>query len=351
MEYKQASSFNSSVRSVHFHLSTGCRSEANALKEYSRWEADPAGYSRGERVDVSRLDISVDLLEEFFTWQTTRRHVSEQHALASAGYLRWWAHQFRGADLRRITLHGHVKPALEHAETARRYRVIALKAFCTWLRREKGLLTRAEDPAIDLQVPPARPAQQHRRRGADRDVVQLVLGRLAELATQPAAKSSRWEFKGNRWQVVHDVVKVLSTTGLHISELRRLVAGIGSLRQPTPRQRAEGAVAVLTVQHKSDDLHVIAITDIAVQAAAERLIAEGALPAHATITRTLKGVGAQFAPGGLRHSFGTWLVEDGAPIEHVSEVLGHRSSATARRFYVDVGSAARVVTPKLKLVR
>lgn len=328
------------VNGVHFHLSTGCRTEANALKEFSRWEADPSGYSRKERVDVTTVAITVPLMEEFADWQLEREHLSPVYVSNCASYLKAWALAFEGRDLRRLDMHRDVKPLLEKRwTTARRFRAIALKAFCSWLRHEKGLLLKANDPASDLQVPAARPAQQHRQRAVGRDVVRACLAKLEHGPTK-------------------DAITVLSESGLHLTELRRFVdEAIGELREPTPDQRAQGAVAVIVVRHKSGDLHPVALTQQSTVEALQRLRAERHLPCHETLTKYVNEACdaakvARFKPGGLRHSFATWLVEDGVPLDKVAELLGHRSSVTTRRFYAQFGSQARVVAaPMLRVVR
>lgn len=326
------------VNGVHFHASTGCRTEANALREFARWEADPQGYSRKERVDVTTVTITVALMEEFHDWQVERKHLSEVYAANCASYLKAWALAFAGRDLRRLSMHTDVKPLLERWDTGRRFRVIALKAFCSWLRHEKGLLSKVNDPAVDLQVPPARPAQQHRQRAVGRDVVRAALAKLSG--------------------PTKDAVTVLSESGLHLTELRRFVeAADGELREPTPDQRSQGALACLVVRHKSGDFHPVALTQQSTVDALQRLRAERHLPCHQTMTDHVAAACAAakvpaFKPGGLRHSFATWLVEDGVPLDKVAELLGHRSSVTTRRFYAQFGAQARVVSaPLLRVVR
>lgn len=327
------------VNGVHFHASTGCRTEVNALKEYARWEADPMGYSRKSRVDVSTVTITVPLMEEFHDWQVERKHLSGVYASNCATYLKAWALAFAGRDLRRLSMHTDVKPLLEKWPGARRFRVIALKAFCSWLRHEKGLLTKANDPAVDLQVPAARPAQQHRQRAVPRDVVRACLAKLEHGPTK-------------------DAVTVLSESGLHLTELRRFVEDAdGELREPTPDQRSQGALACIVVRHKSGDFHPVALTQQSTVDALQRLRAERHLPCHETLTNYVREACdaaevQRFSPGGLRHSFATWLVEDGEPLDKVAELLGHRSSSTTRRFYAQFGAQARVVAaPMLRVVR
>jgi integrase len=54
-----------------------------------------------------------------------------------------------------------------------------------------------------------------------------------------------------------------------------------------------------------------------------------------------------FQLGALRHSVATWLTQAGVPLEQVSRYLGHASSSTTRRHYVDQQAAALVLPQRV----
>ena len=60
---------------------------------------------------------------------------------------------------------------------------MALKGFTAWLRREKGLLKRGEDPTLDLQVPHAEPEKLRRRKAVPFAHVQKLLGTSDKVAS------------------------------------------------------------------------------------------------------------------------------------------------------------------------
>lgn len=320
------------IHGTHFHISTKCRTERAALKELERFEADPAGYRPQAREATRTVVVTPELIDEYERWQRDVKRTTPSHARDCARYMEAWMHHFANRDLRRLSLHDDIKPALDVWKTARHGRIVALKGFTAWLRREKGLLTRADDPTLDLQVPPSRPEKLRRRKALDRAVVEATLPHL------PAE--------------VRDVVLVLAATGLHVSELRRFATGEGELFEPT----STDAVANLAVRHKTGRLHVVALASQETLEAAQRLRTKG-MPGHSVLWFALRDAcDAAGKPrwnlGTLRHSVATWLAEAGVPLHDISEQLGHRDPRTTGDFYRDMGHSAKVLpVPKLRIVR
>jgi integrase/recombinase XerC len=58
------------------------------------------------------------------------------------------------------------------------------------------------------------------------------------------------------------------------------------------------------------------------------------------VTKVFKRVGMKVTPHQLRHSYATSLLNSGAPIVDVSELLGHSSMATTQ-IYTKLGSALK----------
>ena len=59
------------------------------------------------------------------------------------------------------------------------------------------------------------------------------------------------------------------------------------------------------------------------------------------ITRLFKSVGIKATPHQLRHSFATHLLNNGARISDVSELLGHETMATTQ-VYTKLGSVKKM---------
>lgn len=320
----------------HHHVSTRCRTERAALAELARWEEDPTGYEPQAAARQGAAVITGELINDFKAWQLEVRKVSPTHARDCAHYLDDWMAHLAGKDLRRVDLHRDIKAQLDVWATARKVRIVALKSFTAWLRREKGLLARNEDPTIDLQVPPSRPEKLERRKAVSRAVVEAVLPHLRA--------------------DVRDLVVVLAATGLHSTEVRRFAAGEGELHQPTPAQQTQGVVAYLTVKHKTGRLHPVALVSEDVLAALLRLRAKG-IPAHSTVWFCLRDAcdAAQvvrFNAGVLRHSVATWLHEEGYGLDLIAQLLGHRDKRTTDDFYRDMGHTAPVLrVPALRIVK
>lgn len=308
------------VAGRRYHVSTRCHSYAAAMKHLERFEADPAGYRPGgDAVMDVPLRLTRELALEFRTWQIEVRGNTTKHANEMSHRLAEWLEDLKGADLRRASLREHIKPALERRTTGRQHRIIALKAFYAWLRKEKHLLTHGQDPTIDLPVPSPRPEKLKRRKVVPKGNVEKVLRQLTG---------------GER-----DCLLILANTGMHVTELERLVRSRES--EVTPRKGR--TLAIITFRHKRGDDHSIAITSQEVLDAVRRLREAGEMPRRFSgkvkAACAAAGVDA-FGPGVMRHSYGTWAVEQGVAPADVARVLGHKDQSTTRRFYLDTAALA-----------
>lgn len=323
------------VAGTPFHVSTRCRTERAALKELERFEASPHGYRPGgvpRKAPSGPVALTAELIVEYVDWLENVKRTTRDHALDCERYLGQWADVFDRRDLRTLTLHEDIKPALAAWPTARKTRVVALKGFTAWLRREKGLLERRDDPTLDLQVPQSKPEKLRRRKAIPFSVVQATLPKLPD--------------------DVRDLVLVLAATGLHVSELRRFAQGEGGLHEPLPAQRAQGVKATLSVRHKTGRLHVVALTTDEALEAAKRIAKAGKVASHSTQWWALREAGASWNVGSLRHSVATWLHEAGWSLQAIAEQLGHRDPRTTSDFYRDMGLTAKPLPlPHLQLVK
>lgn len=314
------------------HKSTGCSTERAALKELERFELDPIGYRPAGSQVVPRL--TPELVTEFRTYQLEPppkgRGLSREWVDEVTRCLGDWADALGPKDLRTLTLHEDLRPALDKWPTRRPHRIKALKALTRWLRQEKGLLTHRQDATVDLRVPQARPEKWTRRKVVAPEDVRAVLVALA--------------------QPTRDVLHLLTATAWHCSEVRRFAAG-GEIVRPAGN---DGPLAVLVARHKSGELTRTPILYAEHLAAAEQLRARGALPSRVTLERHMRracdraGV-SRFCLGQMRHSVLTWAVEHGATADQAADFAQHRSKATTTRWYVDV-AVPRTAIPILRLL-
>jgi integrase len=209
-----------------------------------------------------------------------------------------------------------LKRLVEKRAIATQHRIIAIKAFCSWLREHKFLLERRDDATLDLAVPQAVPEKHKRRKAVEVNRVRAALKHLA-----PAYR---------------DCLLLLAHTGWHVSELERFVRDADA-----SVTEGRGAVlGVLQVRHKIGHTTRTPVVDKAVLEAAKRLRDRGELPRrlNQTIAAACVAAGVEtFTAGVMRHSVATWAIEQGTQAEVVAEFLGHQSKSTTLRFYADVG--------------
>lgn len=314
------------VSGIHFHVSTRCRSSGAAHEQWKRFQANPSAYRPSGDV-VARLPITAELVLEYRDWMIAVKRNSRDWSYSCARFLADWRESFGSRDVRHVTLHGHIEPALAKWGTSRRHRIEALKAFCKWLRR-KGLMKASEDPTIDLQVPAAEPAQIRKQKAVDEKRVSAVLPYLPEDA--------------------RDVLLVLMASGLHLSEVRRF-AECGEL------VKSSKARATLIYIHKNKRKVPSEIRGRVHVEAAERIKLRGTTPARWTLNGDMRtacekaGV-ERFSMGVMRHSFATNAFRKGATTNQVGDALHHASPETTRRHYIDMAVPPAAV-PALRVVK
>ncbi|QQR47796.1 tyrosine-type recombinase/integrase [Myxococcus xanthus] len=319
------------VRGQRFHVSTRCHNLRSAMKQLERFEADPLGYAPEGETTEAPLVMTAKLVSEYHAFQLakggTRKHANEM-----SSRLADWIEDLGGKDLRQVTLRDHIKPALDRRGTGRPHRIIALKGFFGWLRKERHLLTSKDDPTLDLPVPQAVPAKRKKRKAVPFESVTAVASILTE--------------------ELRDMLTVLAGTGWHVTELERFV------RRPESeivQARRGDTLAVLVTRHKVGDMTRTPVNDPNVLAAAMRLRERGTLPRRANTALKAACVAAgvpAFTFGVMRHSVATWSVEQGAAPPLVSEFLNHKDKRTTQRFYTDVSvPTVQVPLPRLVLVK
>ncbi len=334
------------INGEYFHVSTKCRTERAALKQLERFEVDPKNYKPGESVAKPELLMTADLVNEYCQWMTNEKGNSPEWVYESERFLVHWNKDLGAKDLARVSVQDDLKPALDKRKS-RQHRIIAIKAFFGWLRREKGLLL--VDPTEALPVPQGSPEKLRRRKAVDQATIQAVLEFLPE--------------------ETRDVLRLQSITAWHVSEVRRFALVGEILAVPAGVVMAHGKArpaAVLSTPHKSGEPTRTPIHGDKNLELAERIKARGAILSNSALARHMReacdaaitkqaaaGVPVEkrikrFSLGVMRHTVLTWAVEAGATPQEASEFAGHKSLTTTRRFYLDV-TVPTVSVPTMKL--
>jgi integrase len=319
------------VRGKRFHVSTRCHGIKPAMKQLERFEADPFNY-RPEGEGGADMPMTAALIAEHIAWQLDVKKNTRKHAKQMGNRLADWMEDFKGNDLRKVTLRDHIVPALNARGANRKHRIIALKGFYSWLRTVQHRITSAEDPTLDLLVPQGLPEKFKRRKA-------LEPGRV---------KAALAELDG----AYRDCLLLLIGTGWHVTELERFVRSDESeiVRQP----KGSKILAVLSTKHKTDWTRTPLTHRMFVEVA-ERLKTRGEVPRrlNAHIKQACLDAGVPvFTLGVLRHSVGSWAVQAGAHPRDVAEFLNHKDVRTTKRFYIDVAAPTiSVPTLKLKLLK
>lgn len=215
------------------------------------------------------------------------------------------------------------------ARTTLARRTSAVKTFTAWAAR-RGLLT--SDPAVRLQVPKAR------------RVLPAVLRQDQALDAMAAAKSGAEQ--GDPL-AIRDllIVELLYATGIRVSELcgldvddvdtsRRLlrVTGKGDKQRTVPYGGpGQAALAAWLRDGRPELVTATSGPALLLGARGRRLDPR---QARTVVHQTVAAVdGApDIGPHGLRHSAATHLLEGGADLRVVQELLGHSTLATTQLY-------------------
>lgn len=329
------------IRGVHFHLSTRCSQEKAALAQLARFEADPYNFSPlSESADAVR--ITEDLLTEFGTFMRDEKKDSREWIRSVLNYLAQWGEVLAHKDLRALNVQRDLLPPLAKWKTSRRHRVEAIKSFCTWLRRHKGLLHAGNDATQNLPIPKTVAEKLSRPKVVSEEHVRRVLPLLPD--------------------ETRDVAILQLGTAWHLSEVRRFAAD-GEI---TPRVGGP-LLAVLTVKHKNGELVSQPVVAQEHLDAARRIKARGRIPIPWTLAKNMREACDQIRReqaiadvpekdwmphwrlGQLRHTVLTWAYARGASAEDLAKFAHHATPVTTRKFYLDLGVPS-VSIPVLRLL-
>jgi integrase len=302
------------IRGALFKVSTRCHTEDAAMRELRKFEADPGAYVPG---GVERLKMTVDLILDYRTWQLEERGNTHEWAHTSANLLMDWLESFENLDLRRVNSIT-VKDTLARWTTSRPARITALKGFFTWLRKERGVLKHHEDPMPDVRMPQRKSAKET---SGPRDV---------------PFKTALAVYKHLRADVV-DILQLLAGTGWHLSEAIRFASGGEVRRDPTRKHKV-----VLVTFHKRKEWAVSGLNRPEHIAAARRIREQGWMLSRGRLAQLMRlandaaGVpeDERLHLGDMRHTVGTWAIEDGQDIREVARAFNHESEKMLRKHYV-----------------
>jgi integrase len=310
------------VNGKRFHVSTRCHDERAALRHLDRFESNPLAYRPEGDEGGAPLHITSADLQRYITWSREVKGNTREHAREVNRYLTHWLADLGAADWRGLKL-GQLHAVLDKRKTARAYRIASLKAFFTWLREVDGRVTTEQDTTQDLATIQAVPERQRHEKAVTKAVVEQLLGELV----------------GN----ARDLLLVKASTGFHTSEIRRIISGelnavLEELSEPAAQ--ATGCVAVVRFIHKNGDKVAKRIETRQLLDALLRLRETGFSARR--VNDAIKAACVrlkleEFTAGVLRHSWGTWHLENGASIEAIAAGYDHKSKRTTERFYLKVG--------------
>lgn len=295
--------------------------------EYALWRRDPEGYAARAAETGLRPDDAVVIDTEAL--QAFGRHLaaavtSVDYVRGVLSYLAEWANALRGRDLRYLRVEDleamltawEAAPAGKRRSGARRYRIVALQSFCTWLVGRQRLQFSV---ASLLKAPKARSARSR--------------GQRAYTVKQVEA----W-YRAMPSQRVRDCLCLGAKYGMHQTEVARIARGDVDI---------DGSI--LTFRHKSGRDHRQAV-DAQALAAVRRLMALGRAPSANIMNRWTHRVARATGmtpvhPKFLRHfaftlgrKAGKIVYPDtqgGLPLAEMAALVGHRSGLMGKDHYDD----------------
>ncbi|MDA2893069.1 tyrosine recombinase XerC [Mycolicibacterium sp. BiH015] len=278
------------------------------------------------------------LLEEFDQYLALERGRSEHTRRAYLGDLRslldFVAERDSAAGLRALTLPmlrswlaGQAGAGAARSTLARR--TSSVKTFTAWALR-RGLID--HDPAVRLQVPKAR------------RTLPAVLRQDQAIHAMNAAKSGAQE--GDPLALRDRlIVEMLYATGIRVSELcgldiddvdssRRLLRVLGKGNKQRTVPYGQPAQAALNAWLADGRPRLVTATSDAALFLGARGGRLDPRQARTVVHQTMAAVtGApDIGPHGLRHSAATHLLEGGADLRVVQELLGHSTLATTQLY-------------------
>lgn len=278
-------------------------------------------------------------LEDFLTYLRVERqlspHTVRNYGADLRGFLAFWEEQYPGQPLELAT-YRQLRPYLAQVARGRRKTTLArklasLRTFFTFLQRQGRLESNpaalAPTPKLDKPLPRF-----------------LTVDEVVQLLGRP---------KGGDFAQVRDraILEVFYASGLRLSELAGLTLTDVDLAQGVLKVMGKGAKERLAFLGRPARQALAAYLPLREALLARRgmttlalflnrqggpLSARGVARIVAARARQA-GVPGGLNPHALRHSFATHLLEGGADLRAVQELLGHASiSSTQRYLHLDL---------------
>lgn len=325
------------------------RTDLEAAKAVlAKWELDPSYRPQldGDRFNAAlavkhKLTLSDELVAEFLAWSVRPRQEGGRGNTAKWAYdqkrcLKWWQENcFRDRDVRTVQVQD-VRAAWESIPGSKQQRIAVIKAFFTWLRRQKHLLNIAQDPTQDIAVPPSAPAQYRRDKTYTKEQYRkLMAGMFLS-------------------EDMRDAAIIQFNTGWHVTELKRWVDGglIVEYRGNRAKTLEADAACILACPRAKSGAPLNTSVNAFAQEAAKRFVERRSQGYRLNYKRYLdelkeasKRLGLpRFYPGQARHSAATWAVDAGASMQEVADFLNHKSIAMVRKYYATHAAAKKIPT-------
>ncbi|MEN6439685.1 MAG: tyrosine recombinase XerC [Syntrophobacter sp.] len=294
-----------------------------------------------------------DAEKRFLKYLRHERNVSEETLRAYAGDLRQFAQYLcEHGDPAEIGVDtitpdiirgflASVHTTLE--KTSRARKLSTLRSFYKYLN-SSGLY--GENPAQLVTHPKLSQKTPHFL------VVDAVFHLLDSLSLSASQEGCSWR-KARNWALFES----LYSTGIRVSELVKLNRTSIAYEEETIRVSGKGGrERVVPIGRKAIDAirHYLSVLEIqfpGVMGTSPALFrnARGGRLTARSVDRILKaemigcGLWQHLSPHGLRHTFATHLLNAGADLRAIQEMLGHRSLSTTQRYtHVDVDRLMKV---------
>jgi len=289
---------------------------------------DFLGWLRDERRASPRTIAAYDSdLQRFIGFLT--RHMGAEPDLAALAVLSlsdfraWLAHESQAGMVPRP---GHRPPTRDQAVRTRARRVSGVRSFFRWLGRRHGVRNDAPGllatPRIKATVP--RPLSVAQARDAGEGIA--ALGLTAHARARDRALFTLLYGTGMR---------ISEALGLDVADLDRAdTDGFLRVRGKGGKERLVPLVPVVRAELARWRVHhpAPAPDEPAFPGVRGGRLQSGVAQRAMRAWRALSGLPDHATPHALRHSFATHLMEGGADLRAIQELLGHASLSTTQRY-------------------
>jgi hypothetical protein len=222
-------------------ISLDVATERESVAALVAFEKNPAAFraARQRAAPAPNALLLDDALLSKFLAYARREELSEKYIhFILEKYLTEWGAALKGEDLRALTL-TRLRQALESWPTARKHRIIAIKALTAWLRTEAALLTTQQDATLDLAT--MRPPKNRLSRKSD------AIGDVEQA------------YEAMQHQKIRDVILLGAKHGMHQTEIARIPDAKKARLRPVGPWLECKIVGTLTFIHKNGETHTISL--------------------------------------------------------------------------------------------